>query len=374
VNTIPGLEQQGGLSAIVTALGELPIVVERTMTWDARGYGSATDHASEGLFTKWYFAEGAQGFYKTYLLLTNPQSAPNVAHVRYFREDEPVVVRDYPLTPFARFTLDAGTDPELRFRAFGIEVTFDQPGMAERAMYFGGPPQFLGGHESAGVNALSRTWFLAEGATGDYFKTYVLMANPSDTEATVQIDFLLSNGDVVHKTRTVGPGARASIDIAAQDPKLRNVAVATRVTSDVPIVVERAQYWPGGPATWQEAHNSFGVMEPGYKWGLAEGRVGMGPHYQTYILVANPGDTPAQVTAVFMRPAGAGPRVEKTFTVGPNSRFTLFGDLAVPELRDEVFSTILQSDQPIVVERAMYSDALGIHWKAGTNATAVRLP
>lgn len=32
------------------------------------------------------------------------------------------------------------------------------------------------------------------------------------------------------------------------------------------------------------------------------------------------------------------------------------------------------SDQPIVVERALYADALGIHWQAGSNATATRLP
>jgi hypothetical protein len=374
VNSIPGLESQGGISAIVNAPLGNPLVVERTMTWDERGYGSATDHASDGPSLTWYFAEGAQGFFKTYLLLANPQTAPNVAHVRYLRENEPSVTRDYPLQPYARFTVDAGADAELRFRAFGIEVTFEQPGVAERAMYFGGPPQFLGGHESAGVNRPSRTWFLAEGATGSYFKTYVLIANPSDTAASVNLDYLLSNGDVVSKTRIVEAGARASIDISGEDPRLANAAVATRVNSDTPIVVERAQYWPGGPSTWQESHNSFGVTSPAYRWGLAEGRIGLDAHYQTYILVANPGNEPAHVTARFERQAGAGPAVEKTFTVNPNSRFTVFGDLDVPELKNAVFATLLTSDRPIVVERAMYSDALGIHWKAGTNATATRLP
>jgi hypothetical protein len=313
VNSIPGLESQGGISAIVNAPPGNPLVVERTMTWDRRGYGSATDHASDGPSLTWYFAEGAQGFFKTYLLLANPQTAPNVAHVRYLRENEPPVTRDYPLPPYARFTVDAGADAELRFRAFGIEVTFEQPGVAERAMYFGGPPQFLGGHESAGVNRPSRTWFLAEGATGSYFKTYVLIANPSNTAASVTLDFLLSNGDVVSKTRIVAAGARASIDISGEDPRLANAAVATRVNSDTPIVVERAQYWPGGPSTWQEAHNSFGVTSPAYRWGLAEGRMGLDAHYQTYILVANPGNEPAHVTARFERPAGSGPAVEKTF-------------------------------------------------------------
>ena len=52
--------------------------------------------------------------------------------------------------------------------------------------------------------------------------------------------------------------------------------MATRVqsTNSVPVVVERAQYWPYSPPEWYEAHNSFGVTQPGTHWGLAEGQVG----------------------------------------------------------------------------------------------------
>ena len=50
---------------------------------------------------------------------------------------------------------------------------------------------FLGGHESAGVTAAATEWFLAEGATGAYFDTYVLIANPSATEASVLVTYLL---------------------------------------------------------------------------------------------------------------------------------------------------------------------------------------
>jgi len=46
----------------------------------------------------------------------------------------------------------------------------------------------------------------------------------------------------------------------------------------------------------------------------------------------------------------------------------------VPELADESFGTLIESTQPIVVERSMYSNANGVVWAAGTNATATRLP
>ena len=49
-----------------------PIAVERTMRWDPTGYGMHGEKASPSLARTWYFAEGSQGFYDTFFLLTNP--------------------------------------------------------------------------------------------------------------------------------------------------------------------------------------------------------------------------------------------------------------------------------------------------------------
>jgi hypothetical protein len=46
----------------------------------------------------------------------------------------------------------------------------------------------------------------------------------------------------------------------------------------------------------------------------------------------------------------------------------------VPELSNEGFGALITADQPIFVERSMYSDAGGVTWAAGTVATATRLP
>ena len=46
----------------------------------------------------------------------------------------------------------------------------------------------------------------------------------------------------------------------------------------------------------------------------------------------------------------------------------------LPELANESFGATIESTQPIMVERAMYSDANGQVWAAGTNATATRMP
>ena len=177
----------------------------------------------------------------------------------------------------------------------------------------------------------------------------------------------------VDRSYTVPAGQRVTINIQGEDPILANAAVATQVTSDQPIVVERAQYWPDPPGSWYEAHNSFGVTSTGTKWGLAEGRVGLNAAYQTYILLANPNTEEALVTITFLRESGA-PLV-KTFTVSPASRFNVaVGGADVPEITNETFGAIITASHPIAVERAMYSDQAGVVWQAGTNATATRLP
>jgi hypothetical protein len=64
------------------------------------------------------------------------------------------------------------------------------------------------------------------------------------------------------------------------------------------------------------------------------------------------------------------------FVVPPTTRFNVpvGPGTQVPELTNEHFGALITSDQPIAVERALYWDANGQIWAAGSNATAMRLP
>src|SRR5262249_5875706 len=86
VKDVAGM-QSASFATSVASTGGLPVVVERTMSWDSTGYGSHGEKASAGAATTWYFAEGSQGFFHTFFLLLNPHQAANVAHVTYFLED-----------------------------------------------------------------------------------------------------------------------------------------------------------------------------------------------------------------------------------------------------------------------------------------------
>jgi YVTN family beta-propeller protein/autotransporter-associated beta strand protein len=369
---VPGLEGTP-FSTVVTSMHALPLAVERTMRWDTTGYGSHSEKATAGAATAWYFAEGAQGYFSTYFLLNNPAATANEVQLTYLRERGGPVTRTYQLPPRSRTTIDAGADAALANAAFGTRVVFSQPGMAERAMYWGASPFWSGGHASSGATAPATTWLLAEGATGSFFTTFVLLANPGTTAADVTLTYLPASGAAVTRTLTVQPGQRVTRNIALEDASLANAAVATRVESSQPIVVERSQYW--GAPEFIEGHNSVGVNATGLRWVVADGRVGGAANAQTYVLVANPGSVPAVITATFLR--ASGPPVVKTFNVPASARYNIGitgGGTQVPELANESFSVVVESTQPVVVERATYSDAGGVVWAAGANATATPLP
>jgi hypothetical protein len=148
VDTIDGFES-AAFSTIVTALGPHDLVVERTMRWDATGYGAHTEKAVEGPDQHWLFAEGSEGYFRTFLLLANPQDQSNVATVRYLRESGGAIVRAYDLTPRSRQTIAAADDPDLVNQSFGIDVSSDQPVVVERSMYWNANGQVW----AAGTNA-----------------------------------------------------------------------------------------------------------------------------------------------------------------------------------------------------------------------------
>src|SRR5262249_40208839 len=123
VNQVPGMESTA-FSTSVTSTAGWNLAVERTMWWDATGYGSSGEKASAAAAPQWYFAEGSQGFFHTYFLLLNPHQVSIVAHATYFLDDGSTVLKDYPIAATSRFTVDVGSESELVNRSFGALFTF----------------------------------------------------------------------------------------------------------------------------------------------------------------------------------------------------------------------------------------------------------
>jgi hypothetical protein len=237
----------------------------------------------------------------------------------------------------------------------------------------GGGRLFNAGHESMGISAPSTSWFFAEGATGGYFDMYLLLANPGETDAFVKIEYLFAGGGVLTKENiVVSRQSRKTLSIDGEDPQLADAAMSMRITSSVPIIAERAMWWPS--PNWHEAHNSAGSVITSPRWAVAEGEVGGTRNLVTYVLIANTSATDAtvMVSPFYEDLAIAAP---KLFVVPANSRFNvdIAGEFAVSE--GSKFSVLVeaQGGQELVVERAMYSNSRGVIWAAGTNALGTPL-
>jgi subtilisin-like proprotein convertase family protein len=363
------------VSTVVHSTDGVPLAVERTMSWDGNGYGGhgGTSARPE---TRWLFAEGSQGFFDTFVLLANDHATDVTATIRFLLEGGGVVTHPVTLPARQRVTVYAGDIAELVNRSFGIDVAASQPIIAERAMYFprGGARVFEGGTESAGVNAASHRWFLAEGATGPFFECYILLTNPDATVAHTTVTYLLPGGETIVRAVDVPANGRTTINVETVDPRLENTPVSTQIVSDVGIIAERSMYWPELSRGWREAHNSVGVTQGALRWGVADGRIGGPRGYATYILLANPNPAEAEVEVSFLQGGVRGPA--RTFVLPPTSRHNVWVNNDFPTLGDGLFSAEVRvlNYQPIIVEKALYWNAGTEIWAAGTGVIATPLP
>jgi glucose/arabinose dehydrogenase len=359
-----------------------PLVVSRSMRWDAATrYGSHAEQAVNAPSREWFLAEGAthSGF-NLFYLLQNPNTLPTDVEVRYLRPSPlPPITRRYTVGPTSRTTIWVNLeDPGLASTDVSAAIaTLDGQGIVvERALYLdAGGVTFGAGHDGAGVTAPALEWFLAEGATGDYVDLFVLIANPNTSAADVECRFLLPSGQVITRTFTVAGQSRQNVWVDS-DPELAATDVSTvvRSTNGVPIVVERAIWWPGTFDTWHEGHVSAGTTVTASRWALAEGASQVPEQSDTYILFANVG-TQSDVVSVELLFEDRPPAVQ-TFEMPANSRFTLHVVDYFPEAVHHRYGAIVSSTrgQPIVVESAIYSDAPGVRWAAGANLLATPLP
>ena len=313
--------------------------------------------------------------------------------VRYLRPQGDPLEKTYTLPPRSRTNVWVNLEefPGLGRALAATDVSADleslngAPFLVERAMYLSNQGRwFTAGHEAAGVAAPATTWFLAEGATGPYFDLFVLVANPNAEPAEVRLTYLLADGTTHTRSLTAPPASRStvwvdheSLDGGTTFP-LADAAVSTTVasTNDVPIVVERAMWWPGDVPTWHEAHASAGSAETALKWAVAGGIAVDEPRTDTYLLIANPGDAPARVRVTLLFD-GTTPHAVREFDVGAHSRFNVDVRAEFPEAAGRRFGAVVESlgdaPVPIVVESAVYNDAAGVRWAAGTNALATEV-
>lgn len=357
----------GAFGVGVTTPG--PLGVSRTTTWDG-GRGGHAELATDTVSSRWYFAEGAtKGRFELFYLVFNPGNTDVTVSVTYLLPEGPPIVRRHLVAAGARLTIWADHEaPELAATDVGaiVESVGGEPIVAERAMYLSSAHGFDGGHVTLGVPAPRTHWFMAEGATGPFFSLYILLANPTTTPAEVALGFRRPDGVLVQQSVVVAPSSRTTVNVAELDARLSDTAVWTEIasTNGVPIVAERVMWWPG--TNWSDGHVSSAATRLAGRWLATGGHTGGARQHATYVLVANAGLTPqdARVTVL----GRYGPMASTLVQVPASSRYNIDMTAMFPDVRGS-YSVLVESiggDGRLVVEQAVYWDAAGQRWAAGT--------
>ena len=152
--------------------------------------------------------------------------------------------------------------------------------------------QRRGGHNSQGVARAGDRWYLAEGVTG-FFDTFVLITNSSATPADVEVTFLRESGAPI-TTPVHDPGERPQDDLRQPGLPADSVALLDRRPPDQRRDRSSSSARCTG-TTFEGGHESTAVTAPNTTWLFAEGSTGGNAtfDFQTYLLLANPGGTPA---------------------------------------------------------------------------------
>jgi hypothetical protein len=403
--TVPGESRRHVLPSHVPTLesanfgtvveSDVELAADRQMFWSPNLYGSHAGTSVAAPRTTWYLAEGSTAWrFDLFYLLQNATLTAADVRVTFLLPSGPPLVRTYAVPPRQRINIYVDQIPGLESTDVSaiLESTNQVPIIVERAMYVSSDRRpFEGGHNSAAVEAPATRWFLAEGATGAFFDTFVLLANPTASDAVVQLKYLLTGGGgTIEKTYLVPANSRRTVWVDVEDPRLANTSLSTVVTSTngVPIIAERAMWWPGVeavaanpglfPIVWGEAHNSPGSTITATRWAVADGETGPAPvDTQTFLLVANTSPFPATVRVTLLSEIDL-PPLRRDIVIPANSRDTVDVATAFPETRDAYrgFGAVVESlptpvRAEIVVERAMYAySAEGVFWASGSNILA----
>ncbi len=189
-------------------------------------------------------------------------------------------------------------------------------------------------------------WYLAEG-TSDYgFGTYINIENPNESAATALVTYMTKSGTVPREPVRLEPMSQTVIN-PLDDIGTTDFSTRVECKERKSICVDRRMVWTGPGAASSEGHCSVGVTSPARRWYLAEGSSRWG--FETWLLIQNPGKTNATVKVIYMI-EGQGP-VERTKVVNAGTRasFNMEADIGQADA-----SIMVDSDQPVIPERAMY--------------------
>ncbi|MBC7248600.1 MAG: hypothetical protein H5T73_12595 [Actinobacteria bacterium] len=306
----------------------------------------------------WYLAEGSTyGGMETWVVVQNPNPTPVTVDITFNtnegKKDGP---QGFPVPAQSRrsFFLNSLV-PNMKDVSTQVVASGGQV-VCERAVY--GPGKAWA-HESIGSRFAGAQWHLAEGSTYGGMETWVVIQNPNDYQAVVDVSFITGEGKVDGpQDFPIPANSRKSLLLNSLVPNMKDVSTSVQCGTGF-VVCERSVYGPG--KTW--AHESIGFSNPQASWYLAEGSTYGG--METWVVVMNPTHLQAIADVTFHTNEGKvdGPQ---DFPIPAYSRRSFLLNTLVPNMKD-VSTKVVTTGSSVVCERAVYGP--GKAWAQGSVGT-----
>ncbi|HXT37801.1 MAG TPA: DUF5719 family protein, partial [Chloroflexota bacterium] len=302
-------------------------------------YGSGdttTALGAAGPARTWYLAEGyTNGSFSEYLHIMNPNNAYATIDVRFLPfNNRPAKEIRFVMQPESNIQINAGQYmPGLSIAAI---VTADHAVVVERSMRFGSGGR--GAHDKIGVTSASTIWQFAHGESAPNRQTFFTILNPNQAApAAVTATFYDHTGRPVgSSTVIIDPLHRGNIKL---NDILPVAQVATVLTSNVPVVVERPSYdGPPNLGLAGDGSDVFGQNGGGLSWAFPGATTAPGNVSQLFLF--NPGLKAVAVHATFYSDLGA--TVTQDYTLAPNSDTVLTVN-SVPGMPQGRYGAVLKS-------------------------------
>jgi len=160
-------------------------------------------------------------------------------------------------------------------------------------------------------------WLFAEGTTVNRFETYLTVLNPTGRTAHVTARFYGRNGALLGG-RGLAVGAARRGTLRLNDFLANQESIASIVTSDQPIVVERPEYFGSPNNAGIPGSDVFGLKGTSPRWSFAGGDMA---GKSEFLLLFNPGTRSIPVRVTVYDADGRTHRA--TVTLTPRDRYTL---------------------------------------------------
>jgi hypothetical protein len=322
--------------------------ISAQLTIKRDGKDNDTLLGNTGLDTRWYLAEGYTGltFHESVAILNPDFNAPAhvLLHLLPF-SGRPGL--DVPVTVPVHSTYVANINKLMPGQSLSIEASADRPVVVERTLTFSNDG--FGMTTRSGSNRPATSWIFAEGTTVNRFQTFLTILNPNEMAALVTASFFSRTGSSLgSKTILVGGRSRANLKL---NDLLSASGVATVVSSDLPVVIERPEYFGSPNDAGVAGSDVFGRNGAGVSWSFPAGDTAGN---EEYLLVYNPSPTTVPIDVKFY--GSDGKVVTKHVDVPPTVRYNIHVNALASGVTD-MHGTVLHSTngQGFVAEQTVFA-------------------